>query len=248
MGFVQLLRHGVTAGAAAGLSAGVVLWLVVEPLINRAVAIEDARGSHAGAHSMAEEPLVSRTTQAIGGAVTSVVVGVLVGLVFATVFARSRQRLPGGSDLGRAAVLAAIGFAVFALAPAVVLPANPPAVGDPDTVGLRSLLYVLTVLLGLICVGVVTGVSRLLQDRAVAAPLRAAAGTAVAVAGVVAVVTLVPGSPDTVPTDVPASLLWDFRVASLTQLAAMWLVLGLVFGVLADARTRARPGVTPASV
>ena len=43
-----------------------------------------------------------------------------------------------------------------------------------------------------------------------------------------------PGSPDVVPDDVPADLLWDFRVASLAQLAAMWLTLGLVFGVLME--------------
>jgi predicted cobalt transporter CbtA len=33
---------------------------------------------------------------------------------------------------------------------------------------------------------------------------------------------------------VPASLLWDFRLASLAQLTVMWLTLGLVFGLLME--------------
>jgi predicted cobalt transporter CbtA len=33
---------------------------------------------------------------------------------------------------------------------------------------------------------------------------------------------------------VPAALLWDFRLASLAQLATMWLTLGLVFGLLLE--------------
>ena len=57
-----------------------------------------------------------------------------------------------------------------------------------------------------------------------------------AVVLVVLVLVLVPGSPDAVPADVPADLLWDFRLASLAQLAAMWLTLGLVFGAAHGAR------------
>lgn len=243
MQFTKLLRHGVLAGAAAGLSAALVLWLVVEPVIRRALVVEEARGGHGG-H---EEPLVSRPLQVVGGLGTALLAGVLVGVVFTVVFARARHRLPGDSDLARSAYLALLGFGVVTLLPALKIPANPPAVGDPATVGERTLLYLLTILLGLLLVGVVAAVVGRLHAAGVPAPLRVAAATTVAVGGVVAVLTLVPGSPDTVPGDVPAALLWDFRVASLAQLATMWLVLGLTFGVLADGRTRARRAAAPAA-
>jgi predicted cobalt transporter CbtA len=236
MRLTQLLRHGLIAGAAAGVAAALVLWLVVEPVIRRALVVEDARVAASSGH--AEEPVVSRLVQILGGGLAATLAGILIGVVFAVVFARSRHRLPGSTDLARAAVLALAGFLVVTLLPALKLPANPPAVGDPTTVSERTLLYLLTILLGLLVVGLVLGVDRRLSDRAASRRARAAVATVLGVLGTVAVLTLVPGSPDRVPADVPATLLWDFRVASLGQLSAMWLVLGLVFGVLTDARTR----------
>jgi predicted cobalt transporter CbtA len=62
----------------------------------------------------------------------------------------------------------------------------------------------------------------------------------------------VPGTPDQVPADVPADLVWDFRLASLAQLAALWLTLGLTFGLLLERADAAPPddvrAVTDATV
>jgi predicted cobalt transporter CbtA len=243
MRFTQLLRHGIIAGAAAGLCAALVLWLVVEPVIRRALLIEGAREHQHDGH--VHETLVSRPVQVFTGAVTAVLVGVLVGLVFAVVFAWARHRLPGSTDLGRAGTLATAGFTAITLVPALKLPANPPAVGDPATVTDRTLLYLLTILLGLLAVALVMTADRRLSDRRVGAPLRIAVTTGLAVGSAVAILALMPGSPDSVPPDVPATLLWDFRVASLAQLATMWLVLGLVFGVLVDSRSGSPRAAAP---
>lgn len=233
MTFPQLLGRGAAAGAAGGLTAALVLWLVVEPVIRRALVIEDARGGH----HHGEEPLVSRAAQVWGGALTSLCVGILFGVVFTVVFARLRTRLPGSTDLGRSMVLAATGFVVVTLLPALRVPANPPAVGDPGTVGERTLVYVLTILLGLLGVGAVLAVDRRLRS-VLTEPVRIAVDVLVGVAWTVAILVLVPGSPDRVPADVPPTLLWDFRLASLAQLAVMWLVVGMAFGLLVDVRTR----------
>ncbi|MGH3364115.1 MAG: CbtA family protein [Nocardioidaceae bacterium] len=241
MWFTKLLRHGVTAGAAAGLSAALVLWLVVEPVIRRALIIEQAREEQH--HGPSHEPLVSRTLQVFGGVATAALVGVMVGVVFAVVFARTRHRLPGRTDVGRSAALATAAFLVVTLLPALKIPANPPGVGDPATVAERTLLYVLTVLVGLLGVGLVSAVDRRLAVRGLGIPQRMLANTAVAVLCVVAVLALVPTSPDTVPADVPPTLLWDFRVASLAQLATMWLVMGMVFGAMVESRAHARDAV-----
>ena len=227
-----LLRRGLAAGAAAGVVAAVVIWLVVEPVLRRALALESAEMAHAGHH---EEPLLSRGTQVIGGLLTTAVVGVLFGVVFAVAFARLRHRLPARTDFGRAVLLAGLGFGVFSLLPAVAYPANPPGIGDPQTVTERTLLYVLSILMGLLVVTVVSMV-----HRAVGSRLRPAHAVGVdvlvAVVGLVAVLVFLPPSPDPIPGNVPADLLWDFRLASLAQLASMWGTLGLAFGLLLEAR------------
>lgn len=247
LAFTRLLRHGVVAGAAAGTAAALVLWLLVEPVIRKALVIEEARGGgHEQGH--AEEPLVSRTLQVFGGAVTSALVGILFGVVFAVVFARIRHRLPGSTDFGRALVLAATGFAVFTLMPALKIPANPPAVGDPATVTERTLLYVLTILLALLVIGGVVAADRALRSRSAPLRVRGTVNIVVAVAGAVAILLLVPGSPDAVPGDVPASVIWDFRLTSLAQLGTMWLGLGVVFGMLVESHTTGSRRAVPAVV
>ena len=70
----------------------------------------------------------------MGGGITVIIVGFLFGVIFTVVFARLRDRLPATTDLGRSLLLAAIGFVVFSLLPAIRIPSNPPAVGDPSTV------------------------------------------------------------------------------------------------------------------
>src|SRR4051794_38827852 len=148
LSFGSVLRRGVLAGVSAGLSAALVSLLVVEPVIRRALAVEDARDLHGGQSAPSglathggDEPLVSRAAQVVGGAVTAGLGGIAGGGGFAVVFSRLRARLPGRGDLGRWMVRAAIAFATVSLLPAVKIPSTPPAVGDPETVGRRTALY-----------------------------------------------------------------------------------------------------------
>ena len=149
--WAQRLGRGAVAGLTGGAVSAIVLWLAVEPSISKAIDLENAA---AEGHSHGDDgELISRTAQLIGGTVTSIVVGVLLGVVFAVVYARSQHRLAGFTDLGRSLSLAALAFAVVALLPALKVPANPPAVGDPGTVNERTLTYLAIILLGLVLVG-----------------------------------------------------------------------------------------------
>ncbi|HSV38449.1 MAG TPA: CbtA family protein [Nocardioidaceae bacterium] len=239
MKFSVLLRNGAIAGFAAGVVAAVLQWLVTEPVIRRALEIEDRVSAleplEHGHHG--EEVLVERGAQVVFGMLTAGVIAVLFGVVFAVAFAKARHRLPGLSDFGRAAWLAAFGFFAFTAMPMLAIPANPPAVGDPDTVTRRTLIYVLAILVGLLIVGAVAAVNRVLASKVDGASRLALNAVAFAVLVAVALV-VIPTSPDSIPTTGDASLIagadliWDFRLASLLQLGAMWAALGLLFGVL----------------
>ncbi len=56
-------------------------------------------------------------------------------------FAFSRNILPGNNDIKKALVLAGIMWFTMFLIPFLKYHANPPTVGDPETVVLRSILY-----------------------------------------------------------------------------------------------------------
>lgn len=239
--FGSALRRGALAGVAGGLAAAVVLTVVLEPLIDRAIAIEDARtqsrqlgplGSGEMGHA-AREAVVSRTAQVVTGFGTELLVGLALGLVFAVVFVRARHRLAGSEDVVRSTVLAAVGFAALTLLPALTVPANPPGVGEPSSAGRRTMLYVVVLLLGLAVAVALPSLDRWLSARV--SPTRRwtldVVGLGVAV---VLLLTLIPDLSDPVPPDVPAELLWDFRLASLGQLAVLWAVLGVTFGVLME--------------
>ncbi len=123
-----------------------------------------AGGGPAGGHEHGEE-LVSRGTQLVGGFLGTVVAAVVFSVVVAAVYAGVRHRLPGRTDVGRVAVLAAIGFGVFALLPALKMPANPPAVGDPDTVGTRTAIYIAVLGAGVVTALLVSALVGTLRAR-----------------------------------------------------------------------------------
>ncbi|GAA4454218.1 CbtA family protein [Phytohabitans houttuyneae] len=232
-----VLRRAALAGLFAGVAAALVALLVVEPQIDKALVIEETR-SGAGAH---EEPVFGRATQVFGGMLAAVAVAVCLALVVGVVFARVRHRLPATTDFGRSALLALIGFTTVVLLPALKYPPNPPGVGDPDTVTERTVQY-LTLIAAAVAV---TWLAFLVHDRLAARPWppahRAALAVSVAAVGYIALLMTWPASPDSVPSDIPAALLWDFRLASLGELATLWTVLGLGFGLLLTPRTVAAP-------
>jgi predicted cobalt transporter CbtA len=221
-----ILRRGALAGLFAGVAASLVALLLVEPRIDDALAIEAARST------VHEEEAFGRTTQIIGGMVAAAVVAVCLALVLSVVFARVRHRLPAGSDFTRAALLAFLGFVTVALLPALKYPANPPGVGDPDTVTERTVQYLTLIAAAIAITWLALLVHSRLTARGWPPAHRAALGFAVGAVGYAALLMTWPATPDAVPADIPAGLLWDFRLASVAELATLWAVLGLSLGLL----------------
>ncbi|GAB3683807.1 CbtA family protein [Saccharopolyspora tripterygii] len=246
--FATFLRRGLLAGLLAGLTAALFSLLLVETPLRAALEVEEARSHAAGEH--AHEELFSRPTQVVGGMVAALVVGLAIGTIFAVVFAHNRHRLPARTDFGRSLQLAASGFLAVSLLPALKYPANPPGVGDGETVTFRTVAYFSLIVAG---IAILHAVGYLHRYLAVHGWSPARRSTAAAAGGIVLtglVLWAWPSNPDPVPPDVPAALLWRFRLSSLAELAGMWTVLGFAFGLLNEPRkqrptTTASPATAP---
>ena len=248
----RLLVRGMIAGLVAGLLLFAVGRTLGEPQVERAIAFEAAMDeAHAAAEAAAghapalpEPELVSRPNQAGPGLLTGTVVyGAAFGGLFALVFAAAWGRAGTTDPRALALLLAAAGFVAVFLVPDLKYPSNPPSVGEPDTIGLRTALYFTMIALSVAALAASAAIRRhLLPARgAWSAGLLAAGFYAAAMA---ALMLLLPAVQE-VPDGFDAVVLWRFRVATIAMQATMWATLGLLFGALAErllSAARATPG------
>jgi predicted cobalt transporter CbtA len=236
----NLLVCGLVAGLLGGLLAAGLASVVAEPAVDRAIAFEAAGGAGTHAHDsetdrarvQAPAP-VSRGLQKSAGLLTALVVyGLSLGGLFAIAFALAYGRLGITSPRATAHWLALGAFVVVCLVPFVKYPANPPAVGDPTTIGSRTLLYVTLVAISLLA-ALAAARLRLLLARRV--PADAAAGLALSgYLVIVAAAGVSLPSVHEVPADFPATTLWEFRQASIGLQATLWATIAIVFGFAAE--------------
>lgn len=218
-----LLARGALAGALAGLLTSVAAYFLLEPVLDAAIALEGA----------GDGPVSRETQKVLGMPSGFVVVGVALGLLFALAYAV----VPSKDDAWRRSLgLALGGFLALAAAPALRYPGNPPGVGDPETLTGRTSSYLLAVALGVAVVSAAYAGLRALEARGVRPSLRQPAVVAGALVAIAIGFALLPSSGD--PVDVPAMLVWDFRVRSLGVLALLWALLGTLFGLLAERAER----------
>jgi len=228
---ITFLRTGAIAGAIGGLVLALFLLVVGESTIDDAIALEEANAAASAApgdHHTAEEALFSRGEQKVGGALGTTLVGVACGSVFGIVFTAVRHRLPGRTDWERALWLGAAAWLSVHLVPALKYPPNPPAVGDPDTVGERTLQFVLMMGVAIGALAIAWRVAIYLHDRADHIRLPAAALTWFAI--VALGIAVFPPNPDEI--NAPAQLIWHFRVKSLSGSLVSWTVTSCAFGLL----------------
>jgi hypothetical protein len=226
-----LLVRGMLAGAFAGLLAFAFAHVFGEPQVDLAIGFEEHMHQMAG--EAPEPELVSREVQSTIGLLTGIVVySCALGGIFALAFAYAHGRLGTLSPRGTAAVLAAAGFVTLILVPQIKYPANPPSIGDPDTIGQRTELYFMILALSVIAAIAATSTGKQLA-RHFGAWISALVAGAAYVA-IVAIGMLILPPVNEVPADFSATTLWNFRIASLGIEAVLWTALGLLFGFLAD--------------
>jgi hypothetical protein len=256
-----LVLRGILIGIVAGLLCFSFLKIVGEPQVDRAIAFETQLGeakAQAAAQALiarglpapkeeAEPELVSRQVQAGIGLFTGVMIyNVAFGGLFALVFALAYGRMGDLEPRATSAVLAVVGLIAVYIVPNLKYPANPPSVGDPATIGMRTAMYFSVIAISLaamIAAGMLS--FRLLPRYGV--------WNALLISGAVYLILVIAAglalpAINEVPTEFPAVVLWQFRIASLGAQLIMWTTLGLVFGALSGlAQQQGRNGRAPSN-
>jgi predicted cobalt transporter CbtA len=227
----KLLFRGMLVGLLAGIVVFIFAHSIGEPLIDSAIAFEDKMAKAAG--EAPEPEIVSRATQAGLGLFTAVIVyGSAAGGIFALVFAAVYGRIGPYSARMTSAILGLAAFLVISIVPDFKYPANPPSVGNPDTIGARTELYFVALIASVIALSLAVAIARRLTNK-VGAWNATILGGLVFIFIVAVIQNLLP-TINEVPETFSAVLLWRFRLVSLGMHAILWGALGLGFGMLAE--------------
>jgi hypothetical protein len=255
----KMLVWGLLVGLAAGILGFGVSKTLGEPQVDKAIAFEDYV-EHDVHHAQHEDELVSRSLQNSAGLGTGAIIfGVAMGGIFAIVFAMSYGRIGTLTARGTAAVLGLLAIVALYVVPNLKYPANPPSIGQDDTIGHRTALYLGLMLISVVAIVCAVAIRQRLR-------LRIGDWNATIVCGIGYVVLMgivyvilpgvnevpqqaikgVVGAVTDAHTTFPPTVLWRFRVASLAIQAVVWGTIAIGFGYVAE-RKLARAAVpTPA--
>jgi predicted cobalt transporter CbtA len=261
----RLILRGLLAGAIGGLLAFLFARVFAEPGIQQAIDYESGRDEAQHAldqaagmpmeHGGAE--VFSRAVQAnVGIGVALIFFGMAMGALFAVAYAVCLGRVGRLRARTLALLVAGGGFLAFYLVPFLKYPANPPAVGNPDTIQQRSSFYLLMVVSSVLFLVLTVWLGRRLQPRfGTWNAVLIAGGVFIVASGIIMLALPSFGelaanrslhqSTETPPplTDAsgrivypgfPADLLYSFRLYSIGAQLILWAAIGLVFAPLAE--------------
>ncbi|MEO6627997.1 MAG: CbtA family protein [Aquihabitans sp.] len=187
------LLRGLAAGAAGGVAAALFLRFLTETQIGWAIGFEDAAGLGGPAGEAAG---FARSTQHWGGMLAAVIYGMVLGVVLAVVVAALHDRITGRDEFGRVFKVATAAFLATCLIPGFKYPPNPPAVGNPDTIGERTASYLLLIVASIAIVFAVRWAWNQLTARGFHSGSRFLLGGGLAVLLVTLAYVVFPPSPD----------------------------------------------------
>jgi predicted cobalt transporter CbtA len=226
-----LLIRGMLVGLAAGIAAFAFARIFGEPSVDLAIGFE---GKMMQAMNMPEGPeLISRAVQSGPGLfVGTALYGAAFGGLFALVFAYAYGRMGSLGPRATSALLAVAGFIAIVLVPDLKYPANPPGVGEMNTIGFRTEWFFLMIVISIAAMTLALSARKTLAARHGA--WNAAIAGGILFVAIIALALFFLPAINEVPGDFPAATLWNFRIAALGIQLVMWSVLGLGFGLLAE--------------
>ena len=236
---VRFLAIVLIAGFLAGMIHGAANLAIVEPYLDEAIGIENqnlfASGEEKDTPQFWVEYSAYRDWQKSGQLLAGGILGMSRGALFGVVFAYSRNSLPKGHTVKKTFVLAGIMWLTIYFIPFLKYPANPPTMGDADTVVLRSILYLSFIAIsGFGALGFYQLYKKLQTGKKIAAFV----GYAIFISIVFA---LMPPNPDEITA--PMDLVNGFRVMSVIAVSVFWISIAFILGVfwqrfLSDAGTK----------
>ena len=215
------------SGAIAGLVHGTVNFTIVEPYLDQAIGLENeslfASGEAEDNLEFWAEYESYRIWQKSGQVLAGVILGLAMGSLFGIVFALSKNSLPGKNDISKAVILSAVMWTTLYLIPFLKYPANPPTVGDADTVVLRMILYVSFIIISGVAVVAFYKLSKKLNNKK----------KYLALVGYAGFMTLtfvaMPDNPDEITA--PMNLVNEFRFVSVLGVSSFWGTVGIILGL-----------------
>jgi len=150
------------------------------------------------------------------------ILGTSVGSLFGIVFALSRNSLPGKNNIKKALILSGIMWMTLYLIPFLKYPANPPTVGDSETVVLRAILYLSFIAIsGIGSIGFYK-LSKKFKNKKKFVSL-IGYGVFISIAFV-----MMPDNPDEITA--PMNLVNEFRLMSVLGVSSFWISVGIILG------------------
>jgi predicted cobalt transporter CbtA len=216
------------AGAIAGTILGLVNQLAVEPYIEHAIELEMQNTAQSGQVINPAEFAAYRFWQKGGEIAAGTILGLSIGSLYGIVFAYTRGLVPGSNNKKKALIVAGIMWFVLFLMPALKYPANPPAVGNPETIYYRQSLYIAFLAISGFSA---LGLAFLYQKVASLNTNKAIIPSAYAVIMAGAYLAM-PANPDSI--NAPIDLVIGFRITSAITISMFWGLLGIIFGTFWD--------------
>ncbi|MEO9328254.1 CbtA family protein [Gordonia aurantiaca] len=259
----KLIGAGLFAGLIAGIVSFVFARFYLEPVVSRAVdyegersAAEEALAHAAGGHHHGEggEVFTRAMQENLGAGIGNLVFALCMGAFFAVAFtvlwAHLGSRHPATDPRAVAGALGVIGFVAVFGVPFFAYPANPPAVGDDDTIGDRTGAF-LTISVASVVLAIAAVVLALWLRPRIGGLVSGVVGGAAYLIAVGITIALLPSFhevPGPVRDDAgqivfpgfPADVVGDFRVYAITNQVILWTVLTLTFAVVLGAMTRSK--------
>jgi predicted cobalt transporter CbtA len=215
------------SGAIAGFVHGTINFALVEPYLDQAIGLENeslfASGEAEDNLEFWAEYESYRIWQKSGQVLAGVILGLAMGSLFGIVYALSRNSLPGKTDVTKSVILAGVMWLTIYIIPFLKYPANPPTVGDGETVMLRAILYVSFIALSGIGVVIFYKLSQKLQNN------KKYFGLFGYVIFITILFFVMPENPDEITA--PMNLVNEFRLMSVLGVSSFWLSVGLILGL-----------------
>jgi predicted cobalt transporter CbtA len=225
---ITFITITVLAGAIAGTILGAMNQAAVEPFIERAIELETQNTAQSGQIINPTEFAAYRLWQRGGEIAAGTILGLSIGSLFGIVFAYARSSVPGSNNKKKGLIVAGIMWFTLFLIPVLKYPANPPAVGDPETIYYRQTLYLAFLAIsGFSALGLALLYGKLGSLHTKKAIIPAAYG-----AIIVGAYLAMPANPD--PLNAPMDLVIGFRITSAITISLFWCLLGFIFGAFWD--------------